>query len=115
MSITLHVTQNPDEISTYLTAQYISSVQAAWGLCAIPIHEKKPTIYCLPVHVPNKHQVTWREGASVREVQNAMRVGVSKLIDFFRYNAEHPDERPCLYEKFPQNHVFVPRERRWKL
>jgi hypothetical protein len=56
-SVTLYVAQNPDEIGTYLTAQYIGSVQAAWGLFAFLIHQEKPTVYRLLVHLPNKHQV----------------------------------------------------------
>ncbi len=106
-SITLHVTRNPDEIGTYLTARFIGSVQAAWGLFAFPIHQEKPTVYRLPVHFPNEQQVTWCEGATITQVQDAMRVSVSKLTDFFCYNAEHQDEPVCIYEEFPQNHVFV--------
>jgi hypothetical protein len=100
-SVTLHVTQNPDKIWTYLAARYIWSVQAAWGLFAFPIHQEKPTVYQLPVHLPNEQLVPWRETATIAQVQEAMRVSVSKLIDFFCYNAEHPEEPSCLYEKFP--------------
>jgi hypothetical protein len=114
-SVTFHVAQNPDEISTYLTAWYIGSVQAAWGLFAFPIHQEKPTVYRLPVHLPNEHQVSWREGASIAEVQDAMRISVSKLIDFFRYNTHHPKELACLYQNFPQHHEFAEQERKWKL
>jgi hypothetical protein len=52
-SVTLHVAQNPDEIGTYLTAWYIGSVQAAWGLFAFPIHRGNPTVYRLPVQLSN--------------------------------------------------------------
>ncbi len=114
-SVTLHVAQNPDEIGTYLTARYIVSVKAAWGLFAFPIHQERPTVYRLPVHLPNQQQVTWHEGATIAEVQDAMQISVSKLIDFFRYNTDHPEEPACLYQNFPQTHVFVEREQNWKL
>jgi hypothetical protein len=64
-SVTLHVAQKADEIGTYLTAWYIWSVQAARGLFAFLIHQKKLTVYRLPVYIPNEHQVSWREGASI--------------------------------------------------
>ncbi len=67
-SVTLHVAQNPNEIGTYLTAWYIESLQAAWGLFAFSIHHKKPTVYRLPVHLPKKHQVNWREGTSITDI-----------------------------------------------
>jgi hypothetical protein len=114
-SITLHVAHNPDEIGTYLTARYIGSVQAAWGIFAFPIHQEMPTVYRLPVHLPNEQRITWQEGATIEALQEAMRLSVSKLTAFFRYNTENPGEPACLYERFPWNHVFVETERRWKL
>ncbi len=92
MSVTLHVTQNPNEINSYLTAQHIGSVQAAWSLFAFPIHQEKPMVYQLPVHLFNEQQVTWREGATIAQVKDIMRVSVSKLTNFFCYNAENPGE-----------------------
>jgi hypothetical protein len=114
-SVTLHVAQNPDEIGTYLTAWYIGSVQAAWGLFAFPIHQERQTVYRLPAHLPNKQQVTWQKGATFAEVQDAMRISVSKLIDIFCYNTDYPEESACLYQNFPQNYVFVEQERKWEL
>jgi hypothetical protein len=114
-SVTLHIAQSSDKIGTYLTARYIGSVQAAWGLFPFPIDRERPTVYRLPVHLPNQQQVTWREGVTIAEVQDAMWISVSKLIDFFHYNTDHLEEPACLYRNFPQNHVFVERERKWKL
>jgi hypothetical protein len=114
-SITLHVSRNPDEIGTYLTARYIGSVQAAWGIFAFPIRQELPTVYQLPVHLPNEQQMTWRKGASIDELQEAMQLSVSKLTSFFSYNAENPTEEANLYEQFPWNHVYDERERRLKL
>jgi hypothetical protein len=90
-------------------------VQAAWGLFAFLIHQEKPTVYRLPVHLPIEHQVSWRKGASITEVQDAMRISVSKLIDLFCYNTDYLEEPACLYQSFFQNYVFVERERKWKL
>jgi hypothetical protein len=52
--VTVHVTQNSNEIGTYMTAQYTQSIPAAWGLFAFPIHQEKPTVYQLPVYIPNE-------------------------------------------------------------
>ncbi len=89
---------NPDELGTYLTAQYIGPVQAAWGIFAFPIHQELPTVYRLYVHLPDEQQITWREGASIEELQEAMRLSISKLTSFFSYNAENPAEEDNLYE-----------------
>ncbi len=100
-SVTLHIAQNPDEIGTYLTARYIGSVQAAWGLFAFPFYQERPTVYQLPVHLPNQQQVTWHEGATIAEVRDAMRISVCKLINFFCYNTDHLEQPACLYQNFP--------------
>jgi hypothetical protein len=59
--------------------------------------------------------VTWREGATIAEVQDAIQISVSKLIDIFCYNTDHSEEPACLYQNFPQNHIFIEREQKWKL
>ncbi len=76
-SITLHVSWNPDEMVTYLTARYIGSVQAAWGISAFLIHQEAPTVYRFLVHLPNEQQITCQEGATIEALQEAMRLSVS--------------------------------------
>ncbi len=81
--ITLHVLQNPDKIGIYFTAQYIGSIQAAWGVFAFTIHQETPTVYCLPVHHPNEQQITWRESATIESLRAALQLSVSKFTAFF--------------------------------
>jgi hypothetical protein len=100
-SVTLHFAQNPDKIGTFLTARYIGSVQAAWGLFTFLNQQERPKVYRLLVHLPNQQQVTWPEGATIAEVQDAMQISVNKLIDFFCCNADHPEEPACLYQNSP--------------
>jgi hypothetical protein len=44
--------------------------------------------------------MSWREGASIADIRDAMWISVSKFIDFFYYNTDHPDEPAYLYQNF---------------
>lgn len=54
-----------NEIQDYQKARYLSAPESAWRILGYDITRKKPSVDCLPVHLPgeNTPQFCWREGA----------------------------------------------------
>jgi hypothetical protein len=45
--------------------------------------------------------VTWREGVTIAEVQGAMQICVSKLINLFYYKTDFPENHPACIKTSP--------------
>ena len=48
-----------DEVKCYLDARYISSVEVAWHILEFGMHLEWPSVYHLPVHLPNHQMVVY--------------------------------------------------------
>jgi len=46
-----------DEITDFIEARYVGPVEACWRILSKPLQEKSHAIFCLPVHLPNEHNV----------------------------------------------------------
>lgn len=50
---------NGDEVSQYLDSRYVSAPEACHRIFQFDMHLEQPTVYRLPVHLPNQQQVTF--------------------------------------------------------
>jgi hypothetical protein len=104
-----------DEITRHLQGRYIGPSEAVWQLFEFPVHEEYPPVIPLAVHLPGKEPVYFDGDASPEEILNRMENQLTTLTAFFRYNAEHPEDRNWLYHEFPEHCVFNNSTRRWTL
>ncbi|KAH9722014.1 ATP-dependent DNA helicase [Citrus sinensis] len=54
----IDITQEMDEIKTYLDCRYISATEACWRIFQFDIHYRKPAVERLPFHLPGEHTVS---------------------------------------------------------
>ena len=101
---------NHDEIKTYLDARYVSSPEAVWRIFQFPMHAQSHSIYRLPVHLPHCQYVYFKDG---QQVQYDNIVEHSKLIAWFKLNAENEDARAYLYTEIPQHFVYNDSQKKW--
>lgn len=118
--------ESVDEIKCYHEARYLSPCEALWRLFEYPVREQSPPVITLHVHLPGENPVSWEEGLTVEELQRKADERDSTLMGFFKWNlnkarnaqqagrAYNRDEGD-LYLHFPETHVWVPSQRRWKL
>lgn len=53
--------QVDDKIRLFLDARYISASEASWRIFHYRLHNEKPDIMQLHVHLPGKHRVVFRD------------------------------------------------------
>ena len=78
----------------------------AWHL-----HEEKPNVIRLPVHLPGKNVVYYNEEITAAQLEQRAK---THLTAYFQANTTNPRARDCLYQEFPGSFVWVAKTRKWK-
>jgi hypothetical protein len=99
-----------DEIKTYLDARYISSCESCWRIFGYDLHENRPNIYRLEVHLENQHTITFNENNSNEQIVTNPKK--TKLMAWFDYNKCNSDGHNLLYIDFPKHYTFE--QNKWK-
>ena len=66
------------------------------------------------MHLPGEQPVYFQPDQSTEDIQQRLELSYSTLTAFFKYNAEREDSRNCLYQDFPEHHVFHTKQREWR-
>ena len=99
------VGQDIDEISDHIGAHYVGPTEACWHMMEYKMHEEKPSIYCLPVHLKDKHNVNFEEEEDPELVLDDEAHKKTPLTEWFTANATLPDAKEVSYHDFPQKFV----------
>ena len=85
-----------DEISAYQQNRYLSAMEAAWRLLSYPVHEHRPAVQKLAVHLGGDDQlVRFNAGHQLQQVVE--RREEKKLTSFFQLRAEDDFSATFLY------------------
>jgi hypothetical protein len=57
----------PNEIENYISARYVSSVNACWRIFSFPIHDHFPAVMSLQVHLKNGQRVVYKDEESAKK------------------------------------------------
>jgi hypothetical protein len=79
---TLQVSDERDEVKEYLEACYISPIESCWHIFEFPMPAEAPTIYRLPVHLPDQQLVYFNDGD---EMDDVLERGASKKTPLTEY------------------------------
>lgn len=74
-----------------------------------------PNVFRLQLHLEGEQTVAWDEDMTSQQLRDKAANTETTLTAFFRYNASHPEEEPCLYQNFRISHTHVQSTRQWKL
>lgn len=99
---------NPrDEIKKYLDSRYLGPHEACWRLFQFKMHQIYPSIFRLPVHLPEQESILFHPDDTEEEIR-ARLDQVTKLQGFFEYNTSNPNSPKYLYATFPQHFTWHP-------
>ena len=102
-----------DEISTYQQNRYLSAMEAAWRLLSYPVHEHRPAVQKLAVHLGGEDQlVRFNAGDQLQQVVE--RRVETKLTSFFKLCAEDDFAATLMFHQLPRYYTWQPQTRSWQ-
>jgi hypothetical protein len=116
---TLEMAGAVDEVKCYLDSRYISSIEAMWRIFEFQMHEEWPSVYRLPVHLPDEQMVVYNPTQDAQEVLDRAAARDTHLTGWFNANQD-PDlvaagAHDHLYQDFPSHFVWVASTKKWKI
>jgi hypothetical protein len=104
-----------DEIDQYVTGRYISCVEAAWRILALPTHERSHSVVRLPVHLENQHQVVVHALRGNVEALEAVQGQRAVLTAWFTLNQlNQASSRRWLNAEIPEHSTWNQRQKKWQ-
>ncbi|KIJ43427.1 hypothetical protein M422DRAFT_253306 [Sphaerobolus stellatus SS14] len=110
---TLKITdkENVDEIKQFLDARWIGASEAVWRILCNKMHDEKPPVYRLQVHLPGQHLVVF----DPNKPPNVMGQGQKTMLTaYFQANHDEPDAKNYLYQDFPTYFTYLKQQKKWK-
>lgn len=95
-----------DEIKRYLESRYASAPESIWRIYGFKMHEEKPSVIRLDLHLSGYYKVNFREGEPMSRIMERARRERSSLTAFFRFNEHISPQEATTYIDFPRNHVY---------
>ena len=106
-----------NEQNEYLNSRYIGSIEAAWRLLGLKMHDRYPAVLRLTVHLPGGQLVNFQEGEALQTAQAGE--PHTQLMALFDANTDaHPDHviaRVTLYQDFPEMFTWDNKLKKWSL
>jgi hypothetical protein len=78
------------------------------------MHEEKPSVYRLPVHLENKQTVHFDDDDDLEELMDRDAIKKTPLTEWFTANGAMPLARQVTYLDFPHSFVWEKKVRKWK-
>jgi hypothetical protein len=108
------VGQDIDEISDHIGACYVGPAEACWHMMEYQMHEEKPSVYCLPVHLKDKHNIHYDEKDDPEVLLDNEALQKTPLTEWFTANAALPGAKDVSYLDFLQKFIWEKKTRKWK-
>ncbi len=103
-------TQVRDEITQYQNGRYVGSGEASWGILPFDIHERRPAVEMLKIHLPGEQIVVFDEDHPEERVGN---LKLTQLEAFFILNQNDDFAKTLLYSAVPEYYTFNKQRGAW--
>ncbi|CAB4483680.1 unnamed protein product [Rhizophagus irregularis] len=103
-----------DEINLYLDARYISASEASWRIFHYRLHNEKPDVIQLCVHLPGQHMVLFQDDERLEDIIRRSTIEKSTLTAWFDANTKYPNAKQTTYADFPIQWVYNNQTKIWK-
>ncbi|XP_073121078.1 uncharacterized protein [Henckelia pumila] len=103
-----------DEIRTFQDAHWVSPPEAVWRIFEFDLNEISPAVINLPLHLPDRHMVTFLNYQNLGNVLETDRVSKTMLTEFFKTCSQNSEATELLYSEFPEHYVWNQSTRTWK-
>ncbi|KAF8107311.1 hypothetical protein N665_0123s0002 [Sinapis alba] len=102
-----------NEIEKYVECRYISACESSWRIFAFPIHHNQPNVVKLPLHLPGKHRMVFKQSDDLAELVLREDVEKTMLTAWFVSCETYEEARDLTYIEFPSRFVYHPTEKIW--
>ncbi|CAN1781985.1 hypothetical protein LINPERHAP1_LOCUS15628 [Linum perenne] len=99
-------TTSLDEIAQYLDCRSISSYEAIWRLFEYPIHERKPNVVRLSIHMPLNQSIAFQGSQIIRSIVGRPGITNTMPTQWFVLNQRDPSARKYTYDQIPNAYVW---------
>lgn len=103
-----------DEVALYLNARYISSCESVWRLMQFPMHQEKPNVIALQIHLPDHQLITFNPNLPAQEILQHANSKHTTLTAWFELNKTDPSARQYLYQDIPHHYTWDKKSCSWK-
>lgn len=96
-----------DEIEQFQSARWVSPPEAAWRIYKFPLHEIKPAVISLQLHLDGCQLVRFKDNTQIQSIANNDLCSRTTLTQFFWMNQhnEAAKEEKLLYRNFPEKFI----------
>ena len=77
------------------------------------MHAELPTVYRLPVHLPDQQMIYFGPDDDVNEILEHGSSKKTTLTEFFVANSKYPAARNITYQEFPQSFTWNKTAKKW--
>ena len=102
-----------DEITRYLDVRYITLHEACWKIFYYPLHQERPCVVRLQVHLEDEQMVTFNENDDLQYVVDNAANKDTTLTAWFKANEKYPWANQYTYAAFPKYFVWHKNTREW--
>jgi len=100
-----------DEIRNYVDCRYIGAMEAVWRIFHFPLHDRRPSVQSLQIHLEHQQPVIFQDGHAADVV--AQGEPKTTLTEFFESNSTDPTARQFIYHEFPEHYSWNGTAKRW--
>ncbi|CAG8745237.1 12057_t:CDS:2, partial [Cetraspora pellucida] len=98
-----------------IDARYVSASEALWRILHYQLHNEKPDIMQLHVHLPGQYRVLFKDDESLEDIVQRSAVEKTTLTAWFQANTIYPEARNLTYANFPSQWTYNIWAKKWKL
>lgn len=123
-----------DEVTQYLDSLYIGANEACWKINKFKLHDRKPAVTQLALHLENGQRVTYPEDESKEGIEQIMQNSdKTTLIQWMKNNEKEfktpltkkelltdkhgnclPEGAELLYHEYPEYYTWSKSKKKWK-
>ncbi|KAG5561561.1 hypothetical protein RHGRI_004566 [Rhododendron griersonianum] len=107
--------QDVDEIQQFQAARWISPPEAVWRIYQFPLHEIRPAVITLQLHLEGCQLIPLKKDANLHSIVDNEFTSRTMLTQFFWMNAHNEKAKSLqlLYKNFPEHFVWTASSRTW--
>lgn len=99
------LTEDQDEIKSFLDGRYVSNIEACWKIFDFKMHGRSHTVVNLDVHLENRQFIYFKSDTNVSSIEDQYRT--TKLIEFFKLcSTINSKASTLLYHEMPQHYTW---------
>ena len=101
-----------DEILENLGSHYIGPLEVFWHIAEFSMHEEKPSVCNLPVHLPDQQTIYFNDDNNLVEVMDHDATKKTILTKWFTANHTIHTAKQHSYLNFPHHFVWEKKSRK---